>query len=477
MPQAQEPSQRTVVVLDIDGVIGPALADYVVRGLGRAKERGAQAVMLRLDTPGGLDTSMRVIVRAVMASPLPVLAYVSPSGARAASAGTFILYASHIAAMAPGTNLGAATPIAIGGGGPPMPGGRDGRDGRNGQREDPAAGKEPSRAPRPGEEPAPAPGGEKEPSQVPARSRGEPASASEAKSINDAVAYIRSLAELRGRDADWAERAVREAASLSANAALDRNVVDIVAANADDLLKQAHGREVKVGDATMTLDTAGLRQEALLPDWRTRFLAVITNPNVALILMMIGVYGLLFELMSPGAIFPGTVGAISLLLGLYALAVLPVNHAAAGLAVLGMALLIAEAFVPSFGILGLGGLAAFAIGVALLMDTEGVPGFEIYWPLIGGLTLACLGLGLLVARLAMRSFKHQVRTGEEAMLGARAQVMDWTGLSGHVFLHGERWNAVASQPLVAGQRVRVVSLEGLTLGVAADNGGPGEIQS
>ncbi len=463
-PRAQGPQPRTALVLDIDGVIGPASADYVIRGLATAAEREARVVLIRMDTPGGLDTSMRDIIRAIMASPVPVLTYVSPSGARAASAGTYILYASHVAAMAPGTNLGAATPVAIGG--LPTPG-------RGDDKPDPKQERKPGQKPeKPDQEP------DKDAKGGPAAegpTRREPASASEAKAINDAVAYIRSLAELRGRNADWAESAVRDAASLSAKAALEQRVIDIVATSVEDLFRQVDGREVAIAGASARLDTGNLQQLAVEPDWRTRLLGVITNPNVALILMMIGIYGLLFEFMSPGSMYPGTIGAICLLLGLYALAALPLNYAGAALALLGMALLVAEAFMPSFGVLGIGGLVAFVIGVALLMDTDGVPGFEIYWPLVGGLALAGLGLGLLVARLAMGSFKHRVTAGQEAMLGARAEVSDWSDLRGHVFLHGERWNATSAQPLRAGQRVRIVAIDGLTLTVAPEGNQPGGI--
>ncbi|MCA1367373.1 nodulation protein NfeD [Bradyrhizobium sp. BRP14] len=424
-------AERVAIVLHVNGAISPAAAEYVTRGLARAKDRGAVLVILRMDTPGGLDTSMRDIIRAILDSSVPVASFVAPSGARAASAGTYILYASHVAAMAPGTNLGAATPIAIGGG---LFGDDEQRD-----KNTPA-----------------------EPGKPPDDKR--PANPGEAKLINDAVAYIRGLAELRDRNADWAERAVREAASLSSAAAAREKVIDFTAATIADLLKQAHGRTVRVGQADVRLDTAGLAVEDVLPDWRTRLLSVITDPNVALLLMIVGIYGLIFEFLTPGTVVPGTIGGISLLLGLYALAVLPVSYAGIGLILLGVALLVAEAHAPSFGALGLGGGVAIVLGAAILFDTD-VPGLQVSWPVLGGVAIASLTFSLLVARLALLSRRHKVATGAEQMIGISGKVDTWAGAAGYVIAHGERWRAVSGEPLGPGEDVMVVGRDGLTLEV------------
>jgi membrane-bound serine protease (ClpP class) len=286
-----------------------------------------------------------------------------------------------------------------------------------------------------------------------------------AKVVEDAVAYIRSLAELRGRNADWAESAVRDAASVSAEKALELGVIDFVAADTADLLAQAHGREVRVGEARLVLDTRGLAVVAIEPDWRTRLLAAITNPNVALILLMVGVYGLLFEFMNPGALVPGTVGAISLLLGLYALAVLPVSQVGAALLLLGMVLMLAEAFTPSVGVLGIGGLVAFVFGATMLIDAD-VPGYGVSLPMVFGIALASLALSLLIARLAVRSHRHRVVTGTQALVGSSARVLDWSGGSGHVMVAGERWQARGEPDLRPGQEVRVLEVRGLSLHVS-----------
>jgi len=428
------------VVLEINGPIGPATSRYIVRGLESAQKSGSRLVILEIDTPGGLDSAMRDIIRAILASPIPVVSYVFPPGARAASAGTYILYASHVAAMAPATNLGAATPVSIGG--EPQPA--------------------PSPAPVPEKPPAKpegrSPGGDAAPASPPA------ATAMERKVVNDAVAYIRGLAELRGRNADWAEQAVRGAASLSASAALQQKVVDVIARDLPDLLAQIDGREVRIDTRTVKLATRDLAVARMKPDWRTQLLAVITNPTVAYGLMLIGIYGLLLEGYNPGAVLPGVVGTISLLVALFAFQILSVNYAGLALVALGIGMIIAEFFFPAFGSLGLGGLIAFVVGSLILFDTD-VPGMNIGLPLIGG--LATVG-GLIVVGivyLATGSMRRPVVTGVQAMVGEHAEVVDdFTG-KGRVRYGGELWNARSNSPLHAGQTVRIVKVEGLTLWV------------
>jgi len=413
-----------VWVLDIDDAIGPASADYLIRSLAQAQAQGAQLVVIRMDTPGGLDSAMRQMIKAILASPVPVATYVAPSGARAASAGTYILYASHVAAMAPGTNLGAATPVQIGG---------------------------PSGAPKDD------------------KAKGSDDETLARKQVNDAAAYIRGLAQLRGRNAEWAEKAVREAVSLPASEAVRLNVIDQVADDLPALLRKLDGKTLEVAGQPRQLHTAGASLVEHLPDWRTRVLAVITNPSVALILIMIGVYGLLFEFMSPGSTVGGVVGGICLLLALYALQLLPVSFAGVALIVLGIAFMIAEAFLPSFGVVGFGGIVAFVVGALILVDTD-APGFGIPLALIG--TLAVLSALLIggVLGMALKARQRALVSGDAGLVGSLVpvtQVMAGNPLRGVVLAQGEQWQVQCATPLQAGQHVRVTARHGVMLDVSA----------
>lgn len=418
----QGPAPGTAVVLSMAGPIGPASALRLQRGLHRAQQQQAALLVLQLDTPGGLDTAMRDMIQTMLASPLPVAVFVAPQGARAASAGTFLLYAAHVAAMAPATNLGAATPVEIG-----LPGGG---------------------ADKPG--PASAP------------------DAMTAKRVNDAVAYIRGLAQLRGRNADWAERAVREAASLDARAALSQGVIDLIAADLPDLLRQLDGRELRVGERRVTLATARALVQLLEPDWRDRLLASISHPGVALALVTIGLYGLIFEFASPGFVLPGVVGGVALLLGLYGLQMLPINHAGLALVLLGLAFLVAEVFMPSFGVLGLGGIAAFAFGAALLVDSD-APGLGIPWSVIATLCLTSAAFVFGVVGLALRTRRRPVVSGAATLIGTRGELIERDdGDTGWARVAGTPWRVRGVEGLQPGQIVHVVGVQGLTLLVRAD---------
>lgn len=449
-PPPEKKAPPPVVVMSFQGPIGPAIADFVSRGLSFAQRQGAQLVVLQIDTPGGLDTSMRQIIKDILASPIPVTVFVGPRGARAASAGTYILYAAHIAAMAPGTNLGAATPVQIGAVPQPQ------------KPEQPADEKE-----KPQEKEAK--DGQKDGGGDKAQKREKPPSSAEAmrnKQIHDAAAYIRGLAQLRGRNAEWAEKAVREAVSLSAEEAAKINVVDLVAEDVNDLLKKLQGKEVETTGQKRVLQLADAPRIEYLPDWRTRLLAIITDPSVAYILMLIGIYGLFFEFSNPGFVLPGVVGAICLLLALFAFQLLPVNYAGLALILLGIAFMIGEAFLPSFGVLGIGGIAAFVIGSIMLIDTE-VPGYGVPWELIGVFALVSAAFLILVLSMAMRARKRPVVSGVEEMVGAIGEMLeDAPSGEGLARVHSELWRVRAKGPLSRGQRVRVTAVKDLMLEVA-----------
>ncbi len=421
---AQSQGSSHALWLNIDGAIGPASHDYLQRGFHKAVEQNAQLIIIQMDTPGGLDASMREIIRNIIASPVPVVSFVSPSGARAASAGTYILYASHVAAMAPATNLGAATPVQIGGFS-----GKDALDKfRNSDKDSKEAAQD----------------------------------SMSSKIINDAVAYIRGLAQMRERNAEWAEKAVREAASLTAEEAMEKGVIDLIAISIPDLLSKLDGLTVNVLGNERTLSTQQISIQHYEPDWRTRLLAIITDPNVAYILMLLGIYALIFELSNPGMVFPGVVGAVCLLLALFAFQVLPINYAGLALILLGIAFMLGEVFVPSFGALGIGGVIAFVIGSVMLLDT-GVPGYGVSIPLIATFALLSAAFFMVVLGMAIKARQRPVVSGAEQLVHSVGEAIDDFEKEGWVRVHGERWKAQTSTPLKRKQKVRVIALNGLVL--------------
>ncbi|PAU80124.1 serine protease [Halovibrio salipaludis] len=453
-------SAADVRVMTIQEAIGPAVSDWFLRSLADAEAQGADLLVVELDTPGGLDKSMRDMIQGILSSEVPVATYVTPRGARAASAGTYLLYASHVAAMAPATNLGSATPVQMGGGGSQDEGGGspfslqtdDGAaegDGEGGASE----------------------GASEEGADSSSGQDGDAgnASAMEKKVINDAVAYIRGLAELRGRNADWAEQAVREAVNLSSSAALEKNVIDVRADSLEDMLAQADGMEVDVDGVMQTLALADHRISRIQKDWRTEFLTVITDPSVAYILMLVGIYGLILEFYNPGMGVPGVVGAICLLVGLYALQMLPISYVGLALMLLGIGLMVVEAVSPSFGILGVGGAVAFVIGSVMLMDTD-LPGYQIAMPVIAAFSVSTFLIMVLVLRMALQSTRKAVVSGSEGMEGTTAvAIRDFDGQGhGRVRVLGEIWQAHSADPVREGDVVVIQNVEGLKLTVRSE---------
>jgi membrane-bound serine protease (ClpP class) len=428
LPGTPAAAAERAVVLEINGAIGPPIADYVARELNAAASSGVRLVILRMNTPGGLDTSMRQINSAILASPVPVVTYVAPNGARAASAGTYIAYASPIAAMAPGTNIGAATPVQFGGS-PLFPSDQKSQKDQKDQKEA-----------KPGE------------SDTETR-----------KIVNDAIAYIRSLAAVSGRNADWAADAVRSASSLPASEALSLHVIDVIADDVPDLLRKIDGREVTIAGKPARLATAGLEIETHPPDWQTELLMLVTNPNVAFILMLIGVYGLIFEFFNPGAVAPGLIGAISLVVAFYALAFMPINYAGAALVLFGVALMIAEVHIGAFGALGVGGIAAFVIGAVMMFPAQ-VPGFSLSHGVVAVTALGSAAL-LLLALAAVLGRRRPIATGHEALIGAEGETVSWQDGEGRVRVKGEIWLARSDAALTAGSRVKIVGRDGLVLRV------------
>lgn len=437
---ARQENGARVLAAELTGPIGPATAAYIARAIEETEEAAAAALVITMDTPGGLDSATRDINQAILNADTPVIVYVSPSGARAASAGAFITYASHIAAMAPGASIGAATPVQMGG------------------------------APQsPAPAPSPSPSGEG------ADSAGEagaaPADAPDNqqamrnKVVNDAAAYMRSLAELRGRNADWGERAVREGVSATAQEALDLGVVELVAPSFEALLAGLSGRTVELHDGrTVTLELSGAEIVTLEKTFAEEALAVITDPNIAFLLMNLGFIGLLVSFYNGLEPVTAVAGVICLIVGLYALNTLPLNYAGAALIALGIALLVAEAFIASSGLLSLGGLAAFAIGAVMLIDTD-IEGLRLDWRLIAGATVVLGATSFLLVSYGLAAQGRKVTTGDKGLIGLQGEVLDWSGGAGHVQVEGERWRAMSKDPLQPGDAVKVIGLEGLTLKV------------
>lgn len=428
-----------VWVADLDGALGPATADFIIRAMADAREVGARAFIIRMDTPGGLDKSMRQLVKEILSADIPVITFVAPDGARAASAGTYIAYASHIAAMAPATNIGSSTPVSI------------------------------APTPRMPEPRGPGPNGvaEDQPENQPEKRPPAAGDAMTRKVINDAVAYLQSLGELRERNIEWAEETVRFGANLRASEALEQNVIDLVVPDMSSLLAQIDGWSVTLPERTVSLDVATAEVYVVETDWQHELLEVITDPTIAYGLLIFGIYGLILEFYNPGMVFPSVIGIICLLLGAYGLQMLPINYAGLALIVVGIAMMIIEVFTPTLGILGFAGVAAFVFGSLILMDTE-APGYQVPITVIAAFAATTAGLALFAVGFAVRARRQRVTTGTESMVGGHAEVQhDFDG-RGLVWAFGEQWNARCPEPVRKGNRVIITGVDGITLIVKPD---------
>jgi len=397
-------NEREVMIIEIEGAISSGAATSLTRGIKEAEDRGAGLVIIQLDTPGGLVVSMKTMVKTIMNSSVPVVVYVAPKGAGAASAGVLVTVSAHIAAMAPGTNIGAAHPVTAGG-----------EDIQKTMSE---------------------------------------------KVVNDMASYGRGIAQERGRNGEWVEKAIRESVSITADEALEKNVIDLIAKDMDELLQLINGKEVSLVSGKITLNTEGLEKTYYHPGFRDKVLRTISDPNIAYILMMIGLAGLYFELSHPGAIFPGVIGAISLILAFFSFQTLPVNYAGLMLIALAIILFIAEIKITSYGILSLGGLVSLLLGSIMLFEDV-----KVSLKLMAPTIILVGGFFVVVSALAFRAYRSKPKSGMEGLIGEIGIVRELIDPEGLIFIHGELWRAISDESIEPGERVEVETAKGLVLKV------------
>lgn len=430
------PQAQPIYVTELDGTIGPATHAHLTESLTKAIHGNAQALIITLDTPGGLASSMREMTKAILSAPLPVIVYVSPSGSNAASAGAFLVYAGHLASMAPGTNIGAASPIPLGGDAP-VPNDRY---------------SEPSNS-------------DEQKSDVSTPSPAQASSAAQRKAVEDLTAYMRSMAEINHRNSEAGVSMILDGRSFSAQEALKANIVDYISTDLQELLSQINGRQVFVQKQSITLQTKHASVVTVKPNWRYDFLSIITDPNITYLLLIAGIYGLLFEFYSPGVLLPGILGSICLILAGYGLHLLPINFAGLFLLLLGLCLLISETFVTSYGLLGLGGIAAFVTGSVFLLDTL-YPVYSVSRVIIGVMTILSASVVAILTTFVFGSLKQPHITGQHAMIGQRARVLENFTTTGQVEYEGAIYSATSDHPVKKGEYVVIKSVAGIKLSVS-----------